>query len=293
MNAKIFDIKHFAVHDGPGIRTTLFFKGCPLKCLWCHNPESISGKNQLSYLEYKCVGCRRCQEICESGVHVFKDGHVLLRDNCIFCGKCEKVCNAGALTIYGREVSVDEIIDELVEDSDFYGSNGGVTLSGGECLMQADFCAELLKKIKENGIHTAVDTCGFVKRTELEKVIPYTDLFLYDIKAFDSDVHKKCTGVSNEIILENIKYLDSLGKEIEVRIPYVPEKNSDQIEKIAAFLAPLKSVKEVKVLPYHNYAKSKYASLDMPDTSPEALPSNDQIEEAKEILGKYGLKVKN
>ncbi len=289
--ARIFDIKHFAVHDGPGIRTTLFLKGCPLKCVWCHNPESISPKFQLSYLEYKCVGCRKCADVCETGVHIFDNGHTLIRENCVFCGKCEKACFAGALTLYGREVSVADVLSELFEDRDFYGSNGGVTLSGGECLMQADFCAELLKRLKDEGIHTAVDTCGFVKKEAIDKIFPYTDLFLYDIKAFDEETHIKCTGQSNKIILQNLEYIDSLGKEIEIRIPFVPEYNSDEIEKIASFLANMKNVNGVKLLPYHNYARSKYASLDMPDTSPEKLPENSEIDKAKQIISSFGLKV--
>lgn len=293
MTGKIFDIKHFGVHDGPGIRTTVFLKGCPLKCLWCHNPESISPKFQLSYLDYKCVGCGRCAAVCEQGVHIVnQNGHTVIRKNCIYCGKCEKACSAGALTVYGREITVEDAFDEVMEDADFYAVNGGMTLSGGEALMQPDFCLELLKKAKENGIHTAIDTCGFVKKDVLDKVIPYTDLFLYDIKAFDENVHIKCTGVSNKIILENIRYLNEIGKEIEVRIPFVPEYNCDQIEKIAQFLAPLKMVKAAKVLAYHNYAKSKYASLDMPDTSPEVLPTSAELEKAREILRAHGIKAK-
>ena len=290
MTANIFDIKHFAVHDGPGIRTTLFFKGCPLRCVWCHNPESISPQKQLAYLSYKCTGCRRCEKVCEQGVHVFENGHTLLCDHCIHCGKCEAVCPAGALTNYGQEITLDKAVEALMEDVDFYGDTGGVTLSGGECLVQADFCAELLKRLKENGINTAVDTCGFVKRGALEKVTPYTDLFLYDVKAFDEDVHIRCTGVSNRVILENLEYLNALGKKIEIRIPYVPDFNDGQIEKITRFLSTMQSIAAVKVLPYHDYAKNKYASLDMPINMPARVPSDEEIRKAKQILGDYGIK---
>lgn len=292
MRAEIFDIKHFAIHDGPGIRTTVFFKTCPLKCLWCHNPEGISQKKELSFLSHKCINCQRCGKVCEKGVHLFGEkGHVILRENCIFCGKCAEVCDSGALNLYGKSVTLEEVLNELLEDKDFYADTGGVTLSGGECLMQADFCRELLKALKREGIHTAVDTCGFVKRESLDKIIPYTDLFLYDIKAFSEDVHIKCTGVSNKLILENIEYLDSLGCEIEVRIPYVPDCNKAEIEKIAEFLAHLKSVKGARVLPYHDYAKSKYLSLGISDTSPKAIPSKEEITRAEEILSDYGLAV--
>jgi pyruvate formate lyase activating enzyme len=187
---------------------------------------------------------------------------------------------------YGKQISVSELLPLLLEDKEFYdNSEGGVTLSGGECLMQADFCAELLKELKALGIHTAVDTCGLVSRNALDKVIPYTDVFLYDVKAYDEDVHIKCTARSNKLILENLHYLNECGKKIEVRIPYVPEYNSDQIEKIAELLKPLENVVKVKVLPYHNYAGSKYRSLDMENTLPTVeLPTNEEIEAAQRIF---------
>ena len=293
MNAYIFDIKHFAVHDGPGIRTTVFFKGCPLKCLWCHNPEGLSGKSQLGYLEKNCTNCGRCSRVCPSGAHYMtgEHKHGFDRKKCIKCGKCTEVCYGKNLTLYGREMTVEEMLAELVSDEDFYSSsNGGVTLSGGECLMQADFCGELLKRLKEKGIHTAIDTCGFVPREAIDKVISYTDLFLYDFKAYDEDVHKKCTGVSNKIILENLKYLDKKSCKIEIRIPFVPGYNSEQIEKAGAFLKKLGGVVGVRILPYHNYATSKYKSLDIEDTLPGELPTKEQIKEAKNIITAFGLK---
>ena len=294
MKGYIFDIKHFAVHDGPGIRTTVFFKGCPLKCLWCHNPEGISGKAQLGYVEKNCTHCGRCAAACPTGAHyVTEDNrHAFNREKCIKCGKCVGVCYNKNLALYGREMTADELLDELLWDEDFYSSsNGGVTLSGGECLVQADFCAELLRKLKEKGIHTAVDTCGFVSKRAFDKVIPYTDLFLYDFKAYDDDVHKKCTGVSNKIILENLKYLDEKGCKIEIRIPFVSNYNSDQTEKAGAFLKDLKNVVGVRILPYHNYASSKYKSLDMTDTLPKALPTDEEMKEAKNIISSFGLSV--
>ncbi len=261
--AIICDIKRFAVHDGDGIRTTLFFKGCPLRCVWCHNPESINFEPQVAFYENKCIGCGECK----------KEGFIT------------QSCLGEAKVLYGREMTVDELLQLLLEDKDFYEtSGGGVTLSGGECLCQAEFCAELLKRLKENGINTAVDTCGFVPKQAFDKVLPYTDTFLYDLKAIDNDVHIKCTGQPNRLILDNLKYIDSLGKSIEIRIPYVPFFNDSQIEKIAEFLKPLKNIKSVKVLPYHNYAGSKYAALGMENTLPEILPSEEDIMKAEDLL---------
>ena len=263
MKATIFEIKRFAVHDGDGIRTTVFFKGCPLRCVWCHNPEGLSRAPELAFYEHKCIGCGECK----------KDGFT------------DADCLGEARVPYGREVTVDDLLPLLLEDKDFYeASGGGVTLSGGECLMQADFCAELLRRLKENGISTAVDTSGFVSRAALEKVLPYTDVFLYDLKAYNEQVHIRATGQSNKIILDNLLYLDALGKKIEIRIPYVPDYNDQEIEKIAAFLAPLRSIVRVRVLPYHNYAASKYKALGIQNTLPERLPTNEETECAKKLF---------
>ena len=281
--AKIFDIKHFSVHDGPGIRTTVFFKGCPLRCLWCHNPESLSAKTQLAFSQEKCISCARCATVCEQGVHTFSNGiHELSKEKCTFCHSCESICPVGALTVYGKEVTLDEVLQEALEDRDFYGAQGGVTLSGGECLLQADFCADLLCTLKAEGIHTAVDTCGYVPRESLDKVIPYTDIFLYDLKAFDEEVHERCTGRKNALILENLRYLDSLGKRIEIRIPYVPRANGDQIDKIAEFIRALQNVSAVRVLAYHNFAISKYDALGLANTSPEGLPTDEEMRLVRE-----------
>ncbi len=289
MEAMICDIKKFAVHDGDGIRTTVFFKGCSLKCVWCHNPESISFKPQLSYIEQKCIGCGECTKLCPA--HTFKDGmHNFDRSLCTAKGNCTENCYGEALKLYGTKVTVDYLVDEIMKDKAFYdNSGGGATLSGGECLCQADFCRELLKKLKENGIHTAVDTCGNVKREEFDKVIPYTDIFLYDLKAIDSDVHKKCTGSTNRLILENLKYIDDKGCKIEIRIPYVPGYNDGEIQAMGEFLKDLKNISKIKVLHYHNFAGSKYSSLGMENTLPRTLPEDREVKKAVEILKSYSL----
>ena len=283
MKGKIFDIKRFAVHDGDGIRTTVFLKGCPLKCVWCHNPESIAFQGQLAYYAHKCVHCGSCVSVCNVNAHsISQEGHVFQRETCVGCGACAEACLGAALTSYGREITVEELLPQLLEDKDFYEtSGGGITLSGGECLMQPDFCTEILKKCKEAGLNTAVDTCGFVARESLDKVIPYTDMFLYDMKAIDEDVHKKCTGQSNRIILENLTYLDRKNCKTEIRIPYIPGWNADQIPKMAEFLRGLKNVTKVRVLPYHNFAASKYDALEMENTLPTQLPTEEEIKAAE------------
>lgn len=285
------EIKRFAVHDGDGIRTTVFLKGCPLKCVWCHNPESISFDTQLAYYENKCVSCGECVSVCQTKAQKMINGsHLFERGLCANCGRCEDACFSNALQLYGKEITVDELLPILLEDKDFYeNSGGGVTVSGGECLMHPDFCHELLKKLKENQVHTAIDTCGFVSRTAIDNVMPYTDIFLYDLKSYDEDVHIKCTGQSNKIILENLKYIDNCGKKTEIRIPYVPNYNDDQIDKIADFLSALKNIVKVRILPYHNYAGSKYVSLDMNNALPTALPTKDDMFKALNTIKSYNL----
>ncbi len=268
MKAMITDIKRFAVHDGDGIRTTVFFKGCPLRCIWCHNPETYAHEKQLAFFAHKCSLCGACTEVC--GLHKIADGiHILDRDNCLHCKRCASVCPNDALTVYGKEMTVDEIFEAVSADKNFYdNSGGGITLSGGECLLFPEFCAELLKKCKENGINTAIDTCGYVPRANFDTVIPHTDIFLYDIKAINPELHKKYTGVSNELILENLKYIDSLGCKTEIRIPCVPGCNDGEIEKIKAFAATLKNTSSIRILEYHGMARSKFHALGIPCTLP-------------------------
>lgn len=263
MKAFITDIKRFAVHDGPGIRTTVFFKGCPLKCRWCHNPESISFQPQTAFYQNKCIGCEECRK------------ETFQLENCL----------GEARVLYGKETTLEALLPQLLEDQAFYASSGGgVTLSGGECLCQADFCAALLRVLKERGIHTAVDTCGFISKEAIHKVLPFTDLFLYDIKAIDEAVHLRCTGQSNRLILENLKDLDRHEKPIEIRIPFVPNFNDGEIPKISAFLKDFKNITAVKILPYHNYASGKYEALSMENTLPSRLPTEKELAAAEKFF---------
>ncbi|MBE7050077.1 MAG: glycyl-radical enzyme activating protein [Ruminococcaceae bacterium] len=288
MNANIFEIKRFAVHDGDGIRTTVFFKGCPLKCVWCHNPEGISSKPELALYQHKCTLCGQCVRVCPAHAHKISDGvHSFNNSLCISCKKCTDECFNDALKFYGKEVSVEELLESVLEDREFYeSSGGGVTLSGGECLMQSEFCCEFLKALKSEGISTAVDTSGFATKDALDKVIPYTDIFLYDIKAIDEDVHIKCTGQSNKIILDNLKYIDEKNVAIEVRIPFVPGYNDEEMEKIGAFLKEIKNLKKIRVLPYHNLAASKYDALNMKNALPEKVPGKDEVQKIQYYLEK-------
>ncbi len=289
MTGRIFAIKRFAVHDGNGIRTTVFFKGCTLRCLWCHNPEGISFAPQLAFYRHKCVGCGECLGCPENAVKMTDGKAEIQREKCISCGKCVEKCVFSAHELFGREVDVDELAEELCADREFFeSSGGGVTLSGGECLAQPDFAIELLKKLKEKGINTAVDTCGFVPRSTFEKILPYVDTFLYDIKAIDPSVHEKCTGRDNSLILSNFDYLCSQNCDIEVRIPFVVGLNDGEIEKIGEFLRG-KPVKKVSVLKYHDLARSKFASLGMKDTMPENITDTGAATRAVEILRSYSL----
>lgn len=295
IKANIMEIKRFAVHDGDGIRTTVFIKGCPLRCVWCHNPEGIASRPQLAYYESHCVGCGACVSACGQAAQsiALGEGHVFLRESCVGCGVCEEACVYGALKFYGRAMTVEELLPFLTADKAFYeASGGGVTLSGGECLTQSEFCAELLCELKANGIRTAVDTCGFVSRVAIERVLPYTDVFLYDIKAYDDTVHRRCTGQSNRVILENFAYLADFGKSIEVRIPFVPGYNDGEMEGIGSFLAGFSHmIKRVRVLPYHNYAGSKYRALGMENTLPERMPTDEEIAAACDVLKRCGVPV--
>ena len=292
----IINIKRFEIHDGDGLRTTLFLKGCPLRCKWCHNPESLSPKSELGYYAHKCINCGSCASICLYEAHTFKDGvHSFDRGICRTCGKCASVCLADALILYGKKATPSDILPKLLADKDFYrSSGGGVTISGGEPLLQAEFTAELLRLLKSKEINTAVDTCLFAPQEKLKKVAQFTDTFLVDVKAFDREVHKNLTGQYNDIILDNIRYLDSISKRMEIRIPYIPGLNSEEIPKIAEFLSTVKNAVGVRVLAYHNLSGTKYNSLDMQytllnDTTPP--PQKEEIKNICDVIESYGVNV--
>ena len=290
--ARYIDIKRFAVHDGPGIRTTLFLKGCSLRCIWCHNPESRFMHPELAIHYPKCTLCGECAKVCNchkivNGVHEFD------RTDCKACGKCEAACPSGALELFGKTMTVDEAADQLLEDRIFYKEGGGITLSGGEPLLQSQFCAELLRKMKAEGIQCAVDTSGNGPWSAFESVLPFTDLFLYDFKCADPEKHQRLTGSRNDLILENLKKLNATGKNIEIRRIMVPEHNmsEDDLRAAGGFLAPLANISAVRLLAYHSLARSKFKAVGHPDTMPEVpSPDVDTLEKCAEILRSCGVK---
>lgn len=259
----VSNIQRFSLDDGPGIRTTVFLKGCNLGCKWCHNPECMQPEKSLQFNPRQCINCGACAAVCTK-CHTFMDGqHIFDRTRCDLCMQCVTHCPANALMVNGKEMTTDEVMDILLRDTQFYRmSCGGVTFSGGEPLLQLPFLLTLLKKCKQAGLHTAVDTAGNVNWHALEAVIPFTNLFLYDIKAISSGIHKKATGVDNEAILSNIQRLSERGCTIWIRVPVIPGINTDvEMEQIAGFLEGLGSVEKVELLPYHRYGIGKYAML--------------------------------
>lgn len=292
----IFDIQRFSIHDGPGIRTTVFLKGCSLSCFWCHNPESINFKNEILIYPAKCIGCGACIKACSQNAHAIIDGKkVFFRDKCISSGECVEVCYAGALEMSGRTETADGVVAVVERDSAFYEtSDGGVTLSGGECLMQPEFTADILKKCKAKGFHTAVDTAGNVNWDAFEKVIPYTDLFLYDIKIMDQELHKKATGASNEKIIDNLKKLTAYSIPIWIRIPIIPDFNDsiDDQTAIADFVADLDNIEKVELLPFHRLGLGKYNAMGLEYEADGIKPPEENVmNELKLIYEDMGLNV--
>lgn len=262
----ISNIQRFSVDDGPGIRTTVFFKGCNLRCLWCHNPECISTGFSVQLLANACRSCGKCAVLCERGGHIFQDGcHLLERKNCIGCGKCAYSCPVTAISIIGKSYEPEALVKEVLKDRMYFEtSDGGVTFSGGEPMLHQEYLRKVLILAKEAGLHTAVDTAGNVPFTSFERVLPYTDVFLYDIKIWDDEKHRQATGVSNQLILENLKKLTDADAQIIIRTPVIMEWNGNlkEFEAISSYLADLKKpVKLIQLLPYHSYGAGKYETL--------------------------------
>lgn len=292
---RIADVQRFCMHDGPGIRTTIFLKGCPLRCIWCHNPETQSKSAEILYYEKKCIGCSSCSA-CNSKAHVFTQGHLFQRENCIACGYCAQVCPTNALELCGEDKTVEAVLETLQKDMAFYGEKGGVTVSGGEPLSQGEAVKELLIACKERGISTVIETCGYGDREQVQEWIPWCDLFLWDIKDTDAQRHLKNTGVSNESILSNLFAVDALGGKTRLRCILVGGINTD-MQHYAALVdiaKKLKNCEGIEFLPYHAYGGAKRVAIGKENNgNDDWVPTKEQILEAKAYVKQQGIKVFN
>ena len=298
LTGRIFEIQRFSIHDGPGIRTTVFLKGCTLHCMWCHNHEGIDSGKALSFLPDRCIGCGYCFRVCKRNAHRMDgDRHALDREVCAVCGLCTEECYSRALELVGRDVTVSEVLDVVLRDKPFYEtSGGGMTLSGGEPLMQAEFVVELLRAAKQSGLHCAVETCGHVAQARLKRILANVDLFLYDIKDTDPARHREFTGASNEKILANLRFLHDSGAAVLVRLPIVPGLNDrdDHFRGIARLAAELPKLIGFEVMPYHALGTGKHLRFGTKDTfGGRASPSPTAVAAWIRALRKLGVKVVN
>jgi pyruvate formate lyase activating enzyme len=292
----VTNVMRYSVEDGPGLRTTVFLKGCPLSCRWCHNPENQAGERQIIYREYRCIGCGECVRACPNGALALSGGLIVRSSGrCKVCGACVQACCSEAMEMVGRELTVDEVMQEVLRDVAFYEeSGGGVTFSGGEPFAQPEFLVALLRRCKEEEIHTAVDTCGVVATDVLMSAVPLVDLFLYDLKLMDDGLHLHEVGVSNRLVLDNLRRLAEAGGNILIRIPVIPGINDDEenVIRTGEFISSLPNVRDVQLLPYHEAGAEKYRLLqremNMPPTQP---PGREHLEWMAEMLRRYGLRV--
>jgi pyruvate formate lyase activating enzyme len=294
----IFDIMRYAIHDGSGIRTTVFLKGCLLRCWWCHNPEGISSSKDPVYFEYKCIRCKTCAHACPVNAIAFEgDRLIIARAACVRCGICAEVCPTRALKLVGREINLEELMKEIEKDVLLYDSSGGgVTFSGGEPLFQPLFLREALKECKGENIQTALDTCGYASQNVFKSIIEYVDLFLYDLKLLDDEEHEKYTGVSNRVIKKNLMTLveKSRGRDVILRFPVIPgitdtEKN---VSELLSFVSSLRGINEIDILPFHDISE-KYSRLGKKyKMKVHRAPSEEKLNYIKEKLEGIGLYVK-
>lgn len=288
----VFDIQRYSINDGPGIRTIVFLKGCPLRCIWCSNPESQRKGKELMFREILCIHCGMCIKACKQKALDPKNPNFIYRDKCVMCEECANVCPSSALEVKGKVMNVEEVITELKKDDSFYyRSNGGITLSGGETLMQPEFAKEIFKACRSRGWHTAIETEGYASEEVIRDVVPHIDLVLLDIKANNDELHKKVTGVSNELIKKNARILQEIANTI-IRVPTIPGINADEKEfgDIVAFVKTLPNVKELHILPYHNFGEGKYNLLGRDyELSNVKKLDEDHINKLKEIVESSGL----
>jgi len=293
----VFSIQRYSTEDGPGIRTTVFMKGCPLRCLWCHNPEGQELYPQIAFNDSRCIGCKACVDACPQGAITFTvDGPWTDKGKCQNCGKCAEVCPTGARELIGKYMTAEEAFSEVERDILFYrNSGGGVTVGGGEPMMQPRFLVEFLKKCHEKGIHTALDTSGHAKWKTIGEALMYVDLVLYDIKQIDPAKHADYTGVSNELILENARRISDKGIPIIIRIPVISGYTDaeENIRYIMEFVSILESVTTVDLLPFHRLGEPKYKKLDRNYEFKGTQPPNDEhIQKLKQIVESFGLQAR-
>ena len=297
ITGEIFDIKKYAIHDGPGIRTTVFFKGCPLSCWWCHNPESLSMTTHRLYRPERCIGCRECLTACSNGaIRQFEGQLQWTAADCRYCETCATVCPAEAVEFIGKTMTVDEVVAEITKDTLFYDqSGGGVTISGGEPLMQPTFLMQLLDACGELRLHRTLDTSGHADTQTVLAVAARTDLFLYDLKHMDPEKHYRYTGASNDTILTNLQQLGRQGARIIIRFPLIPGINMDEenIDRTGALASSLPGVIGINILPYHCAAEAKYRNLGLQNHAADVQrPSGDVIASIARHLESYNLEVK-
>lgn len=296
LQGQIFSIDRFVAEDGPGIRTTVFFKGCPLRCIWCHSPQAIAAQPQLAFNNNRCIGCGACVKACSRNAQIISTSERrVLWEKCDNCGKCAEQCPSKALEIVGEWLTVEQIMNILERDIVYYkNSGGGVTFSGGEPMAQPHFLASCLEKCKDRGIHTALDTCGLAKWSFFRDVLPYVDLLLYDIKHMNAAKHKLYTGVDNKLILDNLVRISQRGKPIWVRFPLIPGYNDSEknLQQVAEFVKPLMAVEKVSLLPYNKASGVKYQFIGDKYRLERLIPhTREKVERFVEIFTHHGLKV--
>jgi len=292
MKLRITEIQRFCMHDGPGVRTTVFLKGCPLRCAWCHNPETQKFMPELLFYPNKCIGCTACEVSCPNGVHTLHKNHLIDRKKCVLCGKCVENCPTGSLEICGEEMSIKEILSVAKKDQAFYGKSGGITLSGGEPFAQGEATIELLKACKENGFSTVVETCGYADSDAILAALPYIDLFLWDIKDTDSARHKRYTGVDNKKILNNLSLVNEMNAKIRLRCILVSGINTDELHylSIAELASKINNFDGVEWIPYHAYGGTKSVFVGNKDSGQkEWIPTSEEIKCAKSIIKKQNI----
>jgi len=289
MTGCVFNIQKFSIHDGPGIRTTVFLKGCPLHCLWCHNPEGLSREREIEFEPTKCIGCRVCEAACPRGCHSF-DGegrHLYDRTACTRCGTCVTACLPGSLKNVGNEMTVDEVMKKVMADKIFYDtSGGGMTVSGGEPFFQPDFTLALLRAAKEEGLHTAAETSGFCSRETILSALPLLDLFLFDYKATGDELHRKLTGVPQAPILSNLRALSEAGAKIVLRCPIIPGANDteEHFAAIAALMETTPGIEHADLEPYHPLGTGKAPKIGKTQDFVTAAPSKERMEEIRAFI---------